>query len=101
MYLGTCTRLDLYCKRYRQYTFEKGKKSHFIYLIPFYSMILTVSSFAFCFVKKRLAHNQSRSVPKTSLNVSLHGLVELAITCVHDYMVVTVTVTKIYRKNEF
>ena len=36
-------------------------------------MILTVSSFAFCFVKKRLAHNQSRPVPKTSLNVILHG----------------------------
>ena len=32
----------------------------------FYSMILTVSSFAFCFVKIRLAHNQSRSVSKTS-----------------------------------
>ena len=56
-------------------------------------MILTVSSFAFCFVKKRLAQNQSRSVPKTSLNPSLHGLVELAITCVHDYMVVTGKVT--------
>ena len=27
--------------------------------------------------------------------------VELAIACVHDYMVVTVTVTKIYGKNEF
>ena len=25
-------------------------------------------------------------------------LVELAITCIHDYMVVTVTVTKIYGK---
>ena len=36
-------------------------------------MILTVSSFAFCFVKKRLAHNQSRSVSKTSLNARLHG----------------------------
>ena len=57
-----------------------------------------VSSFAFCSVKKRRAHNQSRSVSKTSLNASLHGLVELAITCIHDYMVVTVTVTKIYRK---
>ena len=44
-----------------------------IYFIPSYSMILTVSSFAFCFVKKRLAHNQSRSVPKTSLNASLYG----------------------------
>ena len=52
---------------------EQGKKSHLIYFIPFYSMILTVSSFAFCFVKKRLAHNQSRSVSKTSLNASLHG----------------------------
>ena len=61
-------------------------------------MILTVSSFAFCFVKKRLAHSQSRSMPKTSLNASLHGSVELAITCRHDYMVVTVTVTKIYGK---
>ena len=28
-------------------------------------------------------------------------LVELAITCVHDYMVVTVTVPKIYGKNSF
>ena len=58
---------------YRQYTFEQGKKSHFIYFIPFYSMILTVFSSAFCFVKKRLAHNQRRSVSKTSLNASLHG----------------------------
>ena len=40
-------------------------------------------------------------MPKTSLNASLHGLVELAITCVHDYMVVTVTVTKIYGKMNF
>ena len=55
------------------YTFEQGKKSQFIYFIPFCSMILTVSSFAFCFVKKRLTPNQSRSVPKTSLNASLHG----------------------------
>ena len=82
----------------RQYTFEQGKKSHFIYFIPFYSMILTVSSFAFCFVKKRLAHSQSSSVPKTSLNSVCIVLVELAITCVHDYMVVTVKVTKIYGK---
>ena len=29
------------------------------------------------------------------------GLVELAITCIHDYMVVTVTVTKIYGKMNF
>ena len=28
-------------------------------------------------------------------------LMELAITCIHDYMVVTVTVTKIYGINEF
>ena len=28
-------------------------------------------------------------------------LVELEITCIHDYMVVTVTVTKIYRKMNF
>ena len=53
---------------------NKVRKKHFIYFIPFYSMILTVSPFAFCFVKKRLAHNQSRSVSKTSLNASLHGL---------------------------
>ena len=58
----------------QKYTFEHGKKSHFIFFIPFYSMILTISSLlAFCFVKKRLAHNQSRSVSKTSLNASLHG----------------------------
>ena len=64
-------------------------------------MILTVSSFAFCFVKKRLAHNQSHSVSKTSLNASVHGFLELAITCLHDYMAVTVTVTKIYGKMNF
>ena len=40
-------------------------------------------------------------MPKTSLNASLHGLVKLAITCVHTYMVVTVTVTKIYGKMSF
>ena len=28
-------------------------------------------------------------------------LMELAITCIHDYMVVTVTVTKIYGKMNF
>ena len=28
-------------------------------------------------------------------------LVELVITCIHDYMVVTVTVTKIYGKMKF
>ena len=28
-------------------------------------------------------------------------LVELAMTCIHDYMVVTVTVTKIYGKMNF
>ena len=28
-------------------------------------------------------------------------LVELAITCIHDYMVVTVTVTRIYGKMNF
>ena len=52
---------------------NKVKKKHFIYFIPFYSMILKVSSFAIRFVKQRLAHNQSRSVPKTSLNASLQG----------------------------
>ena len=40
-------------------------------------MTLTVSSFAFYNVKKRLAHNKSRSVPKTSLNASLHGFSEI------------------------
>ena len=62
-------------------------------------MILTVSSFAFCFVKKQLAHNQSRSVSKTSLNASLHGFSGIdnhMYTWLH--MVVTVTVTKIYGK---
>ena len=29
------------------------------------------------------------------------ALVELAITCIHDYMIVTVTVTKIYGKMNF
>ena len=52
---------------------NKVRKSNFIYFITLYSMILTVSSFAFCFVKKRLAHDESRSVPKTSLKASLHG----------------------------
>ena len=80
---------------------NKVRKAILHYFIPFYSIILTVSSFAFCFAKKRLAHNQSRSVPKTSLNASLHGLSELAITCVHGYMAVTVKVTKIYGKMNF
>ena len=40
-------------------------------------------------------------MPKTSLNASLHGLVELAIACVHNYMAVAVTVTKIYGKMNF
>ena len=70
-----------------------SKKSHFISFIPFNVMVLTVFSFAFCFVKNRLARNQSRSVPKTSLMPVCMVLVELAITCVHDYMVVTVKVT--------
>ena len=55
-------------------------------LVPFDSMILTVSSFAFCFVKKRLAHNQSLSVPKTSFNASLHGFSGIGnhmCTCLH------------------
>ena len=59
-------------------------------------MILTVSFFAFCYVIKRLAHNQSRSVSKTSLNTRLHGFSGIGnhmYTGVHDYMVVTVTVT--------
>ena len=46
-------------------------------------MILTVSSFAFCFVKKRLAHIQGRSVPKTSLKTHIlwymESLVDLLI----------------------
>ena len=57
------------------------------------TMLSTVSSFAFCFVKIRLAHNQSRSVSKTSLNARLHGFSGMAFTCIHDDMVVTVTVT--------
>ena len=64
-------------------------------------MILTVSSFAFCFVKKRLAHDQSRSVQKRAYMPVCIGLVELAITFVHDYMVVTVKVNKIYGKMNF
>ena len=40
-------------------------------------------------------------MPKTSLMPVCMVLVELAIKCVYDYMVVTVTVTKIYGKNEF
>ena len=64
-------------------------------------MILRFPPLYFALLKKRLAHNQSRSVSKTSLNASLRGLVELAITCIHYNMVVTVIVTKIYGKNEF
>ena len=40
-------------------------------------------------------------MPKTRLNANLNGLVELTIACVHAYMVVTVKVTKIYRKMNF
>ena len=65
-------------------------------------MILTVSSFAFCFVKKRLAHNQSRSLSKKSLNASLFGFSGIGNHMyIHDYIVVTVTVTKIYGKMNF
>ena len=82
---------------YRQYTFEQSKKAIYLfYSVLFYD--LTVSSFAFCFVKKLLAHNQSRSVPKRAYIPVCMVLVELAITCVHDYMVITATVTKIYGK---
>ena len=59
-------------------------------------MIVTVSSFAFCFVKKRLSHNQSRSVSKTSLNARLHGFSGIGnhmYTWSDDYIVVTVLVT--------
>ena len=40
-------------------------------------------------------------MPKTSLNASCMVLVELAITCAHDYMAVTVKVTEIYEKMNF
>ena len=41
----------------------------------FYSVLFNdFNGFLFLhFVKKRLAHKQNRSVPKTSLNASLHG----------------------------
>ena len=38
---------------------------------------------------------------ETSLNASFVVLVEFLITCIHEYMVVTVTVTKIYGKMNF
>ena len=38
---------------------------------------------------------------KTSLNASLHGFSGIGITCIHDYMVVTVTVSKIHGKINF
>ena len=61
-------------------------------------MILTVFSFGFCFVKNNLLTISAvlcRKMPVCMV------LVELAITCVHDCMVVTVTVTKIYGKMNF
>ena len=39
---------------------------------PFDFMILTANSFVFGFVYIQLAHKQSRSVPKMSLNANLH-----------------------------
>ena len=58
-------------------------------------MILTVSSFA-------LAHKQSRSVSKNELKWQFAWFYRnWQKLCLHDYMVVTVTVTKIYGKNEF
>ena len=101
MYLGIRTRFDLYCYRYRQYTFEQGKKSHLIYFIPFYFMILTVSSFAFCNVKNDLLTIRAVLCRKRAYMPVCTVLVELAIICVHDYIVVTIKVTKIYGKNEF
>ena len=64
-------------------------------------MILTVSSFAFCFVEKRIAHNQSHSVSKTSLNASLHAFSGIGNHMYTYHMVVTVTVAKIYGKMNF
>ena len=56
-------------------------------------MILTVSSFAFCFVKNDLLTIRAVLCRKRALMPDCTVLVELAITCIHDYMVVTVTVT--------
>ena len=61
--------------------------------MPFYSMILTVSSFAFLFVKNDLLTTE----PFCAEN-ELKCQLELAITCVHDYMVVTVKVTRSMEK---
>ena len=64
-------------------------------------MILTVSSFAFCFYKNDLLTIRAVLCRKRAKMPVCMVLVELTITCVYDYMVVTVTVTKIYGKNEF
>ena len=70
----------------------------FYLFIPFYSMILMVSSFAFCFVKNDWLTIRAVLCQKRAKMPVCMVLVELTITCVHDYMVVPVKVTKIYGK---
>ena len=64
-------------------------------------MILTVSSFAFCYDKNDLLTIRAVLCRKRAYMPVCMVLVELAITCIHDYMVVTVIVTKIYGKMNF
>ena len=64
-------------------------------------MILTVSSFAFCFVKNDLLTIRAVLCRKRAQMPVCMVLVELAITCIHDYKVVTITVTKICGKMNF
>ena len=58
-------------------THSNKLRNAFLSIFPFVFLILTVYSFAFCFVNIQLAHKPSRSVPKMSLNASLHGLGEI------------------------
>ena len=73
----------------------------YLTIFPFISMILTVYTSTHCFVYIQLSHNQSRSMPKMSLKVSLHGLFVTGNHRCIEYMVVTVKVTKICVKKEF
>ena len=64
-------------------------------------MILTVSSFSFCCVKNDLLTIRAFLCRKRAEMQVCMVLVELAITCVHYYMVVTVKALRSMEKNEF
>ena len=73
-------------------------KMRHLTIFPFIIMILMDYTSTHGFVHIQLAHNQSRSVQKINLNVSLHGFCGTGNHRCIEYMNVTVKVTKICGK---